>query len=48
MAAIPATASAPARTARALPSAAWLLRIPRGLVLALAATLIYGEAQRFS
>ena len=28
-------------------AAAWVLRIPRGLVLALAATLIYGEAQRF-
>ncbi len=43
MAAIPTTAAAPV----ALPQAAWIVRIPRGLVLAFAATFIYGEAQRF-
>ncbi len=48
MAAIPTSAVAPtAAQALALPRAAWLLRVPRGLVLAFAATFIYGEAQRF-
>jgi hypothetical protein len=49
VAAIPATAPTPAAVAApALPDASWLVRIPRGLVLALAATLIYGELDRFS
>ncbi len=42
MAAIPVTARPVA-----LPRASWLVRIPRGLMLAFAATFIYGEAQRF-
>lgn len=49
MAAIPASAAVPpAVQPVALPRATWLLRVPRGLVLAFAATFIYGEAQRFS
>ncbi len=50
MAAIPTSAAvvrAPAQPV-ALPRAAWLLRVPRGLALAFAATFVYGEAQRFS
>ena len=45
MAAIPASAAA---QPVALPRAAWLARVPRGLVLAFAATFIYGEAQWLS
>ncbi len=50
MAAIPASAAAAPAAVQpvALPRAAWLIREPRGLALAFAATFIYGEAQRFS
>ena len=48
MAAVPATAAVPAAAQPVrLPRAAWLLRVPRGLALAFAASFIYGEAQRF-